>query len=1317
MAMGLKVGSLFANGEGAMADLANESAALGGLFNWLFGVFEWILEHLVWLLYFIIKFALNIVDFVHYFIQRLIGIDFWNNPSANLTDLTESDILFKFLLSDVVINVFKYMLVIGLLLLILFSIVAIVKADYAGASNEGGMKRKPDGSTGGPYNNKKGILVKALKAIALVILVPLMTIFGLLASNAVLASILNAIQPENNTLTLGGQIFVASAYSASRYRNYVDEGQRYVASYDYTFAYNAYEYRDDVNGRTYYYYVPVDGTGTIYEVYNDDTNTFVDSASSAFFSTATADTDATDSIHRYFMSGSNFRVYKLADYETDKSSYYLDEAAEATFENGVTKERIAELYSGTQFFSCNANFDPINPQDYDINEEKLHAFIYKYKKNSGAANTDALYLASFTSDIDKLAKYHILTKVRDDVDVLTSNLGIYQASSALDLFSTGLFGLIDTIDGLITAIGKLADSSEQDLWSSSAIRLGACWQANPVVQAAYNTWTALKIFENYHMDFESSVRKTATTWYAESGKVINGSVFTNNSETWGYFDGGSSCGFTPITPEYEVMADLYDFAIKNYVKIYVVNSQNAKIDWSGVNQNCYKQHSETTGLIELCVNYKDEGYVVYKPTNSTSEEHGAVYLMCLYNTQTGLYDPIIPGNLINNDGVVARFKSSAYSYSQEQDSGNEGLVIARGIFDGSNQAPTFISELLYDTNGKQLTSTAPVYFKAAQSSQNGITTTRDHTLAVTYGGIVTPPDTDSATGIITYNDLPDDFTFDATSLSIRVDGGDPISPALTPMVGANKTRYSFTQGGRTYYFDVFVDTTNHKMTIAPYHMYSYTAEETLHSFSGINFDYVGATRGGTPTLYCTNSADESRRLIAVSGSYELPDSTNYYYIANSTTSSTTNKLVGSAYNAYSYIDKEVADTPVLNFANIAVAMRNSGLQYVDLFNGTGPYTLNSPKIDPSDSSKGTYTLTATALTSFSVNYADNNIYDNNNNLVTGVVLSGYNSLTQNGSIAFYENGINSAIISFHVDKTDSINWSDDSDLINKIIASLDEESEAVHITSLYADKTTYQTLPSFSHELSSKLSENLQPIAIYFNRDSIGMQVVSADLSMLDAIRVHIRLFGSSIRHISSHNVFNYSDGSFILDYNFDTRTGVKMQNIFQASRLNLIVLVAATILVFKILMQSMWGLIKRIYMITILMMIMPGVAGLMPLDDGKKFGSWVSELVKNIFSAYGVLIALNLYFVLVPVIDSATANLFSTNLADYPSTIRNSILLRRPELLNVLAALLFNLVALTLLQTLPGFIAGLVGGGEVYKEGGDVKKDVDSIVKDTANT
>ena len=40
------------------------------------------------------------------------------------------------------------------------------------------------------------------------------------------------------------------------------------------------------------------------------------------------------------------------------------------------------------------------------------------------------------------------------------------------------------------------------------------------------------------------------------------------------------------------------------------------------------------------------------------------------------------------------------------------------------------------------------------------------------------------------------------------------------------------------------------------------------------------------------------------------------------------------------------------------------------------------------------------------------------------------------------------------------------------------------------------------------------------------------------------------------------------------------------------------------------------------------------PLDDGKAVGSWKSEFIKQVLSAYGAVAGLNIFFSLVPLID-----------------------------------------------------------------------------------
>jgi len=132
--------------------------------------------------------------------------------------------------------------------------------------------------------------------------------------------------------------------------------------------------------------------------------------------------------------------------------------------------------------------------------------------------------------------------------------------------------------------------------------------------------------------------------------------------------------------------------------------------------------------------------------------------------------------------------------------------------------------------------------------------------------------------------------------------------------------------------------------------------------------------------------------------------------------------------------------------------------------------------------------------------------------------------------------------------------------------------------------------------------------------------------------------------------VWRLQAGQFYLDYNFRSSVGIGMANIYRMSSINPFILVFSTVLVMSILWTAIWGLIKRIYEVVILFIMLPAVCSTMPMDEGARFGKWQKELIEKIFSAYSVLIMLNLYFVLIPIVKDVTSDLIT--LGDIPNTI-----------------------------------------------------------------
>jgi len=90
---------------------------------------EFLLRCLARLAYFIATIALNIMDFMNIVIRELSGQAANYSVSGN-TNLEESDILFQFLFNELTMKMLRYVFVFALLLLIIFTIMAMVKQEW-----------------------------------------------------------------------------------------------------------------------------------------------------------------------------------------------------------------------------------------------------------------------------------------------------------------------------------------------------------------------------------------------------------------------------------------------------------------------------------------------------------------------------------------------------------------------------------------------------------------------------------------------------------------------------------------------------------------------------------------------------------------------------------------------------------------------------------------------------------------------------------------------------------------------------------------------------------------------------------------------------------------------------------------------------------------------------------------------------------------------------------------------------------------------------------------------------------------------------------
>lgn len=151
-----------------------------------------------------------------------------------------------------------------------------------------------------------------------------------------------------------------------------------------------------------------------------------------------------------------------------------------------------------------------------------------------------------------------------------------------------------------------------------------------------------------------------------------------------------------------------------------------------------------------------------------------------------------------------------------------------------------------------------------------------------------------------------------------------------------------------------------------------------------------------------------------------------------------------------------------------------------------------------------------------------------------------------------------------------------------------------------------------------------------------------------DGVATAVRLKLGVANTYKVTTVYHLDGGAFVLNYNFNEQTGIGISYLFDMKSINPLILCFSTGIVFNMLWKMVWGLIARIYEIAIQFVILPGVlaVGVMTSD---KFGDWSKTVIKKVMSAYTALIMLNLYYALIPSIDSLTSGLISWT--ELPST------------------------------------------------------------------
>ena len=137
----------------------------------------------------------------------------------------------------------------------------------------------------------------------------------------------------------------------------------------------------------------------------------------------------------------------------------------------------------------------------------------------------------------------------------------------------------------------------------------------------------------------------------------------------------------------------------------------------------------------------------------------------------------------------------------------------------------------------------------------------------------------------------------------------------------------------------------------------------------------------------------------------------------------------------------------------------------------------------------------------------------------------------------------------------------------------------------------------------------------------------------------------------------------------------------------NFIVGFAGAISAFGIMISIIIGLMMRLIKSAAMFLIYPPLLGLAPMDDFKAFKSWSNEFIKQILSAFGAIVGLNLLFLILPYVQQIS--FFDIGLLD---AIVNCV---------------FLITGLIMAKDFISMVAGFVGGGDVFSTGDGAKGQV----------
>lgn len=1216
--------------------------------------------------YFVCKWMLAVVDFLQYFIQKLIGLDYWlKSGKKTIKGATDNDMLFKFLYNDMVQKVFRAMTAVFVVLLIIFTVVAIIRQEWGYITG---------GNFGDGKNSKNAIILKSLKAIALVLVFPMILIVGVISSNAILASLVNALNIDMAS-TFGGSIFSIAAQTGSRYRIYADGNERSAVSQKVTF------YVNTTSGKCLAYGV---GNEPQFD-YEDDYHTYLGAIKASNMKTYTID--------------SVFRAVNPSDYTKKKPFSGYCVAME--FEDGVTKPMMVYCDSSDKekyfYYLKNVLNVSILSANNKFNSD-IYSDVKSSMKSKGSGSCPGFISGLRLDDIGK----------GDLIDACYNSwnyASIYMQKTAFE--NTLDYGIVE--NDVLEKFGLGATSNAKVMYNSEYISPYMDGGQFGVVQtrAEYYVMAEVIDFINekqadlYVMDATSSSIKWDQAGYQLADKWWNGGTHANGQTIGGSKYYAFVTSYSENCPENEVGNVLY----------------TAKFDTSNELEGskyifCWKRGNKYVPLI----NGYEGGYVNesgtrydFKSTYYSDSYKGVVFAKGVFDTSStnqNFGEPTYiqtSATALDGDDPISISDEKAYYYKMEQ-SGSFSQ------YAGSAASDTKATTADFQFNGITL----PAAFENGYKiTPEVITGTSDKIYKLNQ---ILVEDDVTTLEPAAFNES---FLTEMT-ISLQESGNNRSAKYanVKSSVSNTLTRYLFVTSNN-YYFVVEHDSKDEFLRIV-----GVAADGTIgtvgsDTIKGLKITYnlkYTYKKGAVDETASVNSAMSSEffEYTGQKGNYSIFKTQEMQFIK--TTAKENGKPI---INKAMYINA-VFDTTAESLVTFGTDADLGKILYAR------PVDQSSEHIQQSVfynfylySFMHGYVTTGSKVVKYSIAPDGTATLENIANT----------SVNEDMTFSFAAN----KDLSWALDETELALY-DGKTYIATIYknqqATTDTEVNATTIdgsvpTKINYDGNVYYNIKKMNAftteaELKTYFDTVSESLIIGFYRDNARTKFWHFDSNIGGLIsgkfRFKMALFVKEIENEMS-SYFTLDDG-YLFDYFFDGH--VKLGTFYVPSKvaspigISFWIIMIASALIIKVLGTSLWGVIKRFYEITLYYLAMPAVAAAMPLDEkDTRFKTAIqTPLIGKVLSTYGVILGINAFFVLLAPVRSLS-NVFT---AEDVATSGSYFLKHLPipiSLLNSYVYIMFLLVAFTMINSLPGTISMIVTG----KEGNDILSSGEKTKKQASET